>query len=75
MHPAGVFNEPTSDLTKLMAKLVDSSNRILIPGWYDGVRHNTLNPPEFTLMSYREMLGIPELRKEAILPRLFCCAS
>ena len=44
MHPAGVFNEPTSDLTKLMAKLVDSSNRILIPGWYDGGRHNSLTP-------------------------------
>ena len=71
---AGVFNEPTSDLTKLLAKLVDSSNHILVPGWYDAVRHNTLtpalerldalHPPEFTLANYRKTLGVPELRKE-----------
>lgn len=70
----GVFNEPTSDLTKLLAMLVDSKNQILIPGWYSAVRHNTLtpalerldalNPPEFTMLSYRETLGIPELRNE-----------
>ena len=74
---AGVFNEPTSDLTKLLARLLDSRNHILIPGWYLAVRHNTLtpalerldalNPPEFTMMSYRETLGIPELRNEVTL--------
>lgn len=70
----GVFNEPTSDLTKLLARLVDSKNHILIPKWYSAVRHNTLtpalerldalNPPEFTMITYRETLGIPELRNE-----------
>ena len=75
---AGVFNEPTSDLTKLLAKLVDSSNHILVPDWYDAVRHNTLtpalerldalHPPEFTLANYRKTLGVPELRKEVRTP-------
>lgn len=74
LHYEGVFNEPTSDLTKLLARLVDSKNNILIPKWYSAVRHNTLtpalerldalNPPEFTMMTYRETLGIPELRNE-----------
>ena len=70
--PAGVFNEPVSDLTKILAGLVDSSNNILIPGWYDAVRHNTLAPAlerldasaEFTLAEYRKTLGIPVLRKQ-----------
>lgn len=71
---AGVFNEPTSDLMKLLGGLVDGSNRILVPGWYDSVRHNTLgpalerldalDPPEFTLGSYQQTLGIPELKSQ-----------
>ncbi len=53
---------------------MDSKNHILIPKWYSAVRHNTLtpalerldalNPPEFTMLTYRETLGIPELRNE-----------
>lgn len=88
---AGVFNEPTSDLMKVLSKLVDSNNRILIPGWYDAVRHNTLkpalerldalDPPEFTLVSYKQTLGIPELRnqvrscggRDALRRPVLCC--
>ena len=76
---AGVFNEPTSDLTKLLSKLVDSNNTIMVPGWYDAVRHNTLtpalqrldalDPPEFTLGSYQQLLGIPELKSQVHLYR------
>ena len=33
----GVFNEPMSDLVKVLASLVDSQNKILIPGFYDAV--------------------------------------
>ena len=35
---AGVFNEPLSDLMKVLASLVDSHNRILVPGFHDKVR-------------------------------------
>ena len=34
---AGVFNEPLSDLMKVLASLVDAENRILVPGFYDKV--------------------------------------
>ena len=50
---------------------MDGKNKIMIPGWNDAVRHNTLtaalqrldalNPPEFTLQEYKATLGIPEL--------------
>lgn len=72
----GVFNEPTLDLVKVLGKLQDENNRIQISGWYDTVRHNTLeaalerldalNPPEFTLQEYKETLGIPELNDKVV---------
>ena len=76
MHPGtrarcctGVFNEPLSDLTKVLATLVDGSNRICIPGFLDRVRPNTLAPAlarldssaEFSLKGYRDALGVPQL--------------
>jgi hypothetical protein len=33
-----VFNEPLSDLLKVLASLVDSQNRILVPGFHDRAR-------------------------------------
>jgi len=65
----GVFNEPLSDLTKVLATLVDGSNRICIPGFLDRVRPNTLAPAlarldssaEFSLKGYRDALGVPQL--------------
>ncbi len=36
MH-AGVFNEPLSDLMKVLASLVDAENRIQVSGFYDKV--------------------------------------
>lgn len=67
----GVFNEPLSDLTKILASLVDKSNRICIPGFLDRVRPNTLAPAlsrldssaEFSLSGYREALGVPQLAR------------
>lgn len=64
---AGVFNEPLADLMKVLASLVDSSNRILVPGFQALVRPNTLEPAlerlaassEFSLDGYRAALGIP----------------
>ena len=41
---AGVFNEPLSDLLKVLASLVDSENRILVPGFHDRVRLCFLHP-------------------------------
>jgi di- and tripeptidase/Cys-Gly metallodipeptidase DUG1 len=66
---AGVFNEPLSDLLKVLASLVDSENHILVPGFHDLVRPNTLAPAlarlttssEFSLEGYRSALGIPRL--------------
>ena len=67
----GVFNEPLSDLTKILASLVDKANRICIPGFLDRVRPNTLAPAlsrldssaEFSLSGYREALGVPQLAR------------
>lgn len=66
---AGVFNEPLADLMKVLASLVDADNRILVPGFHDLVRPNTLEPAlqrlsassEFSLDGYRAALGIPRL--------------
>ncbi len=38
---AGVFNEPLSDLMKVLASLVDAENRILVPGFLDKVTLET----------------------------------
>ncbi|KAL3135302.1 hypothetical protein ABBQ32_007500 [Trebouxia sp. C0010 RCD-2024] len=72
-NDGGVFNEPLSDLTKLLASLVDSRNNIMVPGFYLGVRPNTLGAAlqrldkchEFSLEGYREALGIPKLASAA----------
>ena len=72
-NDGGVFNEPLSDLTKLLASLVDSRNNIMVPGFYNGVRPNTLGAAlqrldtchEFSLEGYREALGIPKLASAA----------
>ena len=72
-NDGGVFNEPLSDLTKLLASLVDSRNNIMVPGFYSGVRPNTLGAAlqrldkchEFSLEGYREALGIPKLASAA----------
>lgn len=37
LFAAGVFNEPLSDLMRVLASLVDSQNRILVPGFHDKV--------------------------------------
>ncbi|EIE27434.1 Zn-dependent exopeptidase [Coccomyxa subellipsoidea C-169] len=70
-NEGGVFNEPLADLMKVLASLVDSSNRILVPGFQALVRPNTLEPAlerlaassEFSLDGYRAALGIPCLVK------------
>ncbi|KAK9917148.1 hypothetical protein WJX75_001304 [Coccomyxa subellipsoidea] len=70
-NEGGVFNEPLADLMKVLASLVDSSNRILVPGFQALVRPNTLEPAlerlaassEFSLDGYRAALGIPRLVK------------
>ena len=72
-NDGGVFNEPLSDLTKLLASLVDSRNNIMVPGFYSGVRPNTLGAAlqrldkchEFSLEGYRSALGIPKLASAA----------
>ena len=66
-----MFNEPLSDLTKILASLVDKDNHICIPGFLDRVRPNTLAPAlarldnssEFSLAGYREALGVPQLAR------------
>ncbi|CAL8463359.1 g2893 [Coccomyxa elongata] len=70
-NDGGVFNEPLADLMKVLASLVDNDNRILVPGFHDLVRPNTLEPAlerltassEFSLDGYRAALGIPRLLK------------
>lgn len=77
-NDGGVFNEPLSDLTKLLASLVDSRNNIMVPGFYNGVRPNTLGAAlqrldtchEFSLEGYREALGIPKLASAANMREL-----
>ncbi|KAK9839468.1 hypothetical protein WJX81_003920 [Elliptochloris bilobata] len=72
-NEGGVFNEPLNDLTKVLASLVDGSNRICIPGFLDRVRPNTLAPAlarldnsaEFSLSGYRDALGVPQLVRAA----------
>ena len=64
-----MFNEPLADLMKVLASLVDKDNRILVPGFGNLVRPNTLEPAlerltassEFSLDGYRAALGIPRL--------------
>jgi di- and tripeptidase/Cys-Gly metallodipeptidase DUG1 len=34
-NEGGVFNEPLSDLTKVLASLVDSHNNIMVPHFYE----------------------------------------
>ncbi len=77
---AGVFNEPLADLMKVLASLVDNDNRILVPGFHDLVRPNTLEPAlerltassEFSLDGYRAALGIPRLVRLHCAPSCFC---
>lgn len=79
-NDGGVFNEPLSDLTKLLASLVDSRNNIMVPGFYSGVRPNTLGAAlqrldgchEFSLEGYREALGIPKLASAANMRSASC---
>jgi hypothetical protein len=35
----GAFNEPVTDLVKVLGTLVDSKNHIQIPGFNEGIRH------------------------------------
>ena len=70
-----MFNEPLADLMKVLASLVDSSNRILVPGFQALVRPNTLEPAlerlavssEFSLDGYRAALGIPRLVRSILI--------
>ena len=46
-HCAGVFNEPLSDLMKVLASLVDADNHILVKGFLDRVG---VSPSLFALL-------------------------
>jgi hypothetical protein len=35
----GAFNEPVTDLVKVLGTLIDSKNHIQIPGFTEGIRH------------------------------------
>ncbi|KDD76654.1 hypothetical protein H632_c147p0, partial [Helicosporidium sp. ATCC 50920] len=83
----GVFGEPLAELTALLASLQDARGRVLVPGFYDGVRRDLLDPAleraalgeEIDLRSFREGLGVPELRHAAteaqLLTALWCRPS
>ena len=43
-NDGGVFNEPMSDLVRLMATLLDSYHHILVPGFYEDVDKQLLAP-------------------------------
>ena len=43
-NDGGVFNEPMTDLVRLMSTLLDSQHHILVPGFYDGVDKQLLSP-------------------------------
>ena len=43
-NDGGVFNEPMSDLVRLMATLLDSQHHILVPGFYEDVDKQLLAP-------------------------------
>lgn len=68
-NEGGVFSEPLSDLSKVLASLVDSRSNICVPGFYDDVRPDMLfpamerlqNSSEFSLDGYRKALGVQEL--------------
>lgn len=69
-NDGGVFNEPMSDLVKLLARLTDSSSNVLVPGFYDNVAPHLRDlawsglgeaESEFSLDGYKRMLGVPEL--------------
>ena len=70
---AGVFNEPLSDLMKVLASLVDAENRILVPGFLDKVRLTThlMNPQ---VNERAAMQGLLEPKDcAAVLPALQNC--
>lgn len=68
-NEGGVFNEPLADLTKLLATCIDSHSNILIPGFYDDVKPNLLDPSkpglantlEFSVDKYQEQVGVPAI--------------
>jgi acetylornithine deacetylase/succinyl-diaminopimelate desuccinylase-like protein len=49
-NEGGVSNEPMADLCRLLATLVDSHHNILVPGFYDDVDPDLLEP---TLNGFR----------------------
>lgn len=86
-NEGGVFSEPLSDLSKVLASLVDSRNNICVPGFYSGVRPNMLSAAlqrlrtssEFSLDGYRTTLGVKELTagrsEEELLTARWCQPS
>ena len=68
-NEGGVFSEPLSDLTKVLASLVDSRSNVCVPGFYKDVKEHTLDlamsrlkdSKEFSLDGYRKHLGVKEL--------------
>jgi len=70
-NEGGVFNEPMTDLMKVLASMQDSSNNVLIPGFYDGIDYDRVEEQKEMLESlshnlmdvdkYAESLGLPSL--------------
>ena len=68
-NEGGVFSEPLSDLTKVLASLVDSRSNVCVPGFYKDVKEHNLdlamsrlkNSKEFSLEGYMKHLGVREL--------------
>eukprot|EP01025_Chloroclados_australasicus_P062170 TRINITY_DN8164_c1_g2_i2.p1 TRINITY_DN8164_c1_g2~~TRINITY_DN8164_c1_g2_i2.p1 ORF type:complete len:973 (+),score=141.50 TRINITY_DN8164_c1_g2_i2:301-2919(+) len=81
-NDGGVFNEPMSDLARLLGTLVDSHSYVNVPGFYSKVRDDLLQPAltdlansdEFLVDAYLQQLGVPALtsslaKKEILLAR------
>lgn len=76
-NDGGVFNEPLADLTKILASLVDSHNNIAVPGFYEAVKHSSIEQTltrleasdEFSIDSYKSALGITELTVCVAIPK------
>ncbi|MBX7145468.1 MAG: M20/M25/M40 family metallo-hydrolase [Oligoflexia bacterium] len=70
MH-GGVVKNPATELCRMVASLHDAQGRVLVPGFYDGVREITpdirreANKVPCTEKQYEKMIGVPPLGGEA----------
>ena len=73
-NEGGALNEPMTDLVRILSSLIDSSNKVLIPGFYEGVDFEEVSKRTAMFESLKDSIDMSKYAKSLGMDSVSDCS-